>query len=585
VTEMHRGRRATRRLPLIAFLLALLGAAAPAQAATLLEVTLDETTPGVMRVGVRDGKDMVPAVTVNDQTVQVQVTGRQRSARWQPLVMILDTSNISQDLLDKIKANILALAKREFDNGSQLVIVGDQTGGKLDAHSAESINGTIKPMLDEAKLIPPSADPKKPAWSTIALQLKQQLGSTPVSSGEPWALVFSSLCVGPDDPGLDLSGFGGPVRFLTWDKGLSPKCLENREKWLAATTAEKKEISKLDDPAQKAQVDAARDGRSDVMDEVVSVAGLQYDGEPLTVTLAVDASAAPWKSTLGPDTVPDAWQADAVIRAQKKSRRAAIGAFLGLVVVVAVVIVLRARGGAAEVQKWEAAGEAEDLSSSMDPDAWNATIFQLTGAMPVLKEIREAAQIGPAAGAAAAGAAAGDKGKGKGKGGKDEPTVGGPAAAPAGAKETMSTGATQPVPPPAASGAALPSTGMTVAIPVLDDGTGYEADQAFEIGVLFNGKPVARKTKRFRKVFSIGRATDNRVVIQKDDTVHRYHVVIRPAMAGKEWWLEVSPTSTNRTNLNGKDLRAGGRYRLPDKFRLQLGEATEVRGRMAGAPE
>ena len=120
---------------------------------------------------------------------------------------------------------------------------------------------------------------------------------------------------------------------------------------------------------------------------------------------------------------------------------------------------------------------------------------------------------------------------------------------------------------------------MTVAMPVLDDGTGYDAEKAFEVGVLLSGKPVARKTKKFRKVFSIGRATDNRVVIQKDDTVHRYHVVIRPALEGKEWWLEVSPTASNRTNLNGKDLRAGGRYRLPARFRLQLGEATEVRGR------
>jgi len=122
---------------------------------------------------------------------------------------------------------------------------------------------------------------------------------------------------------------------------------------------------------------------------------------------------------------------------------------------------------------------------------------------------------------------------------------------------------------------------MTVSMPVLDDGTAYDAERAFEVGVLLNGRPVARKTKKFRKVFSVGRATDNRVVIQRDDTVHRYHVVIRPALHGKEWWLEVSPTASNRTNLNGKDLRPGGRYRLPDRFRLQLGEATEIRGRLA----
>jgi pSer/pThr/pTyr-binding forkhead associated (FHA) protein len=124
---------------------------------------------------------------------------------------------------------------------------------------------------------------------------------------------------------------------------------------------------------------------------------------------------------------------------------------------------------------------------------------------------------------------------------------------------------------------------MTVSMSVMDDDSSsvQEAETPFEIGVLQDGKPVARKTKMFRKSFSVGRATDNRVVIQKDDTVHRYHVVIRPAVEGKEWWLEVSPTASNRTRLNGKDLRPGGRYRVPGRFRLQLGEATEVRGRLS----
>jgi hypothetical protein len=217
--------------------------------------------------------------------------------------------------------------------------------------------------------------------------------------------------------------------------------------------------------------------------------------------------------------------------------------------------------------------------------------------MPVLNELREATQLGPE---------------------KDESTVDAPApedlsdepstaeqqkvdvdddaipTAPEGegndedaidedaAAASTSANPTPPKEPQAQLGDP-PSTGMTVGMPALDDGTGYDADFPFEIGVLQFGKPVARKTKRFRKVFSIGRATDNRVVIQKDDTVHRYHVVIRPAMQGKEWWLEVSPSASNRTNLNGKDLRSGGRYRLPAKFRLQLGEATEVRGRLVDA--
>ena len=259
--------------------------------------------------------------------------------------------------------------------------------------------------------------------------------------------------------------------------------------------------------------------------------------------------------------------------------------FLGLLLLIGAVIKARSRGK--EVARWEAVGEAEDLDSSLDPDAWNATIFQLTGAMPVLTDIAEATQLGPGTGESTS---------------RPEATVDAPA--PTEAEEdgyddgdfddeteddavtdvdqAANAESTTPSPQQAPGPGADPSapTGMTVGMPVLDDGTGYDADRPFEIGVLQFGRPVARKTKRFRKVFSIGRATDNRVVIQKDDTVHRYHVVVRPAMEGKEWWLEVSPTASNRTNLNGKDLRSGGRYRLPAKFRLQLGEATEVRGRL-----
>jgi hypothetical protein len=296
-----------------------------------------------------------------------------------------------------------------------------------------------------------------------------------------------------------------------------------------------------------------------------------------------------------------------------KSAKVIYWSIIGFVVTVFLLIlaaIFKARSQGMEVARWEAVGEAEDLSTSMDPDAWNATIFQLTGAMPVLTEFKEATQLGPV---------------------KDETTVDAPAPedlsdepptaeqakidskdedapsaeaedAPADSEDphepddeddeeeideeaaAASTSATPaPVPEPSGKLTEPASTGMTVGIPVLDDGTGYDADSPFEIGVLQFGKPVARKTKRFRKVFSVGRATDNRVVIQKDDTVHRYHVVIRPAMEGKEWWLEVSPSASNRTNLNGKDLRPGGRYRLPAKFRLQLGEATEVRGRLVDA--
>ena len=41
----------------------------------------------------------------------------------------------------------------------------------------------------------------------------------------------------------------------------------------------------------------------------------------------------------------------------------------------------RSRGGM-EVSKWESCEEPEELSASMDPDAWDATVFELAGAEP-----------------------------------------------------------------------------------------------------------------------------------------------------------------------------------------------------------
>ena len=350
-----------------------------------------------------------------------------------------------------------------------------------------------------------------------------------------------------------------------------------------------------DNPAQAEAIAASLQPRTDVTDEFLTLQGVPYAGGVLDIVVALDG-VPPMKRSWTKEElekVANDWPRQAAIdKSETVIKWSVIG--FGLTVLLLILgAVFKARTQGMEVARWEAVGEAEDLSTSMDPDAWNATIFQLTGAMPALTEMKEAAQLGP---------------------GKDEPTVDKPVPkepsdepstadqSPAddemepalttgddGSEEeeeideaaaAASTSAT-PAPDLAAADQMPPSTGMTVGMPALDDGTGYDAESPFEIGVLQFGKPVARKTKRFRKVFSIGRATDNRVVIQKDDTVHRYHVVIRPAVEGKEWWLEVSPSASNRTNLNGKDLRSGGRYRLPAKFRLQLGEATEVRGRLA----
>ena len=44
--------------------------------------------------------------------------------------------------------------------------------------------------------------------------------------------------------------------------------------------------------------------------------------------------------------------------------------------------------------------------------------------------------------------------------------------------------------------------------------------RSFEVGVLLSGKPVARKTKKFRKVFSIGRATDGSLLVAAPQNTH-----------------------------------------------------------------
>jgi len=548
----------------------------PAFSAEVLEVDPDKETKGVLNIGLRDAGEVVPVVTADGAEIVIKVEGRAPTSKWQPLFMIVDTTNISEERLAKVKTNISGLAQREFNGGSRLVVVSDQRGVGAEGTSTDSVAGAIKTTLESYKVIP-NPDPKgrKPHYSTISSFLGRRLSNVPQAHAAPWAIIFSSLCVSPDDkPEEVIKGFRGPIRFLTWDAGLNENCAPNREAWLEELRKIRPdvEVYNLDDPTQSAKVDEARQGRTDVVDSILTVSGVPYGGGLIALTVEVPG-VDPWTNTWKEESVPDEWARQARMEQSTRVRIGAAVAFGLMVMILIGIAVVKARRGGMEVAKWEAVGEAEDLSSSMDPDAWNSTIFQLTGAMPALKEVREAAQLGPSEKAteAQSGEALRDSSKQPGDTKADDKA---PVAeeVPEGSEETSAIGA--PDKPK------LEKTGMTVAMPVLDDGTGYEADSPFEIGVLLSGKPVARKTKKFRKVFSVGRATDNRVVIQKDDTVHRYHVVVRPAQQGKEWWLEVSPTSTNRTNLNGKDLRPGGRYRLPARFRLQLGEATEVRGRM-----
>jgi len=582
---------------LLALSLPLLVPASSASAGQLLDVATEDE-PGVLRVWLRDSPEGAPAVKIDDVEVPMTPGERIDSHRFQPVGILIDRSNVSAETLGKLRSETRKLVESELKAGNRKVVIQDTGGNQLEAKKLnflESADSSAKSAVDEVLAeiqVMESQDPRNPLYSDVPRILERLIGKMGGSKKiKPWILVFSSLCVGPDAQGPDLSKFTGPIRIITWDEGLDRKCQSNRQNWVNAIQAENLEIYNRDLPDQREGVQTALKGLG-LNDQSLVLSGIDYRGGSMKLRVVLDgAEESGWEAILTTDTLPSEWGRQAVIKL-KQERIGYIGmGFAVIIALIIIVVIIRARSSAVDFAKWEAVGEAEDLSVPMDDDAWNATIFQLTGAMPVIKASDAPAQLGPDAD---------DSG---------QATVSAPS--PTGAAATapdLSVSATaseaDPVPSvdtstepvaaeaeaadqttkaPAAPAAEAPSTGMTVSIPVVDDGTAYEAETPFEVGVLLSGTPVARKTKKFRKVFSIGRATDNRVVIQKDDTVHRYHVVVRPAVKGKEWWLEVSPTASNRTRLNGKDLRPGGRYRLPGRFRLELGEATEVRGRLSKA--
>jgi hypothetical protein len=538
--------------------LALWIAASPtsAHAAEVLGAQLDEAVARSVRVALRDGAGVKVEGKADGKAISLDEAGRAPTRRFQPLVIYVDVSNQTAETLERLKGNVAALAKMRLESEAKLgawhfrsepplVIVADSLGNAVELRGVESIEKTLKPQQDAWK---PATE-----WAASAMgPLLTRTLSAYASQDKAWAIIFSSLCGSESDSALEFGAWKNPTRVLTWDQGLDKRCEKGRATWASglAAKADQIKVVKLFDAASEAAARQALTEEPHNPDEVVTLHGMTWAGGPITVELSV-AGASPYTLSVSKEELPQAWLDAAHMEQSRKTKVMLMIALVSLIVVAGGFAAMRARSSATEMAKWEAIGEAEEMASGLDPDAWNATIFQLTGAMPVLKEVREAAQLGPAA--------------------KKEEK-------PAAPKVEEKRAA--PVVEPAAPAQAGPSTGMTVTMPVLDDGTGYEADLPCEVGVLLNGKPVARKTKKFRKVFSIGRATDNRVVIQKDDTVHRYHVVVRPALQGKEWWVEVSPTATNRTNLNGKDLRPGARYRLPQRFRLQLGEGTEIRGRI-----
>jgi len=567
--------------------------------ARLLDVVAGED-PGTLRVWVRDAGDAVPVVDIDEDTVPLVATESSNSTRFKPLLMVVDSSHITPDLLQRIRKHVKELAEREMNNGSRLVMVADQRGRlqMLEDVSHIGENAEAWKKFLAGLTLEENPNPGKPFYSSVGAVipsvLRREQGST---TKKVWAIVFSSLCVEPGEQPLALDSFKGPVRLITWDTGLDKNCLKSKKQWLAASTNEKLELLTLGEDNEAIKTALAGVPFNDleiVLGPAKDSKGMDYRGGAFVIDVHLPGAGdkGAWKATFKEDTLPSEWSRSAKIKAAEGRKMQVATGFTVLFLLVVTGVVIKGRSSAVDFAKWEAVGEAEDLAAPpVDPDAWNATIFQLTGAMPIITEAHvKTAQLGPGAAFEDDDATKIQKSPAKAPEAPpaapqapdatpQAPTQVGPdAAAVAGSQpeDAAATGAQA-----SAVGTPTGSTGMTVSIPVVDDGSAYDAKTPFEIGVLQAGKPVARKTKMFRKSFSIGRATDNRVVIQKDDTVHRYHIVVRPAVEGKEWWLEVSPTATNRTRLNGKDLRPGGRYRVPGRFRLQLGEATEVRGRLS----
>ena len=562
-------------------------------------ITLDEGERGTVRIGMRGARGVTPTVHPGSEdptskellpAYELEVRERSETAYWKPYIIMIDTTSISAERLDQIKKQVQELGEREIKAGSRWVWVNNESNSSVKASKPKDVEPGGQ-LPNQLAGMSPTANPdsslRSPHFTPITPWLEQLLSQGTVTHGAPTALIWSGLCVPPTDSAPEVIGkFKGPMRFLTWDQGQHSSCAQQRERWLNEARGHKSDIEviNLDDAGQADAAAKALEARSDVFDEFITLTGVPYTGGVLDIVFALEGSNKIERSWTGEDLEKEAneWtRAAQMDKSAETIKWAVIGAIVAVLLLL-LAAVFKARSQGMEVARWEAVGEAEDLSTNMDPDAWNATIFQLTGAMPALTEMNEAAQLGPSSA---------EPSKPTPEELSEEP----PTAVQDGLEESTIDQDYTPgeheeeIDEEVAAASTsegmkekpATSTGMTVATPVLDDGTDYDADTPFEIGVLQFGKPVARKTKRFVKVFSIGRATDNRVVIQKDDTVHRYHVVIRPAVQGKEWWLEVSPSASNRTNLNGKDLRPGGRYRLPAKFRLQLGEATEVRGRLA----
>ena len=578
----------------------------------ILQVELDPDARGVVHVGMRDATDVTPTIRPGSGGVesgtlgppyQLEVSDRHDTAYWKPFVIMIDTTINTGERMTKIKSQVSEIATRELKADSRWVWVNNESDRSVKGTKPKAVGagGQLHSLLEKMTVNTGQATASQ--TTPISPWFEALLDQGTVTRGAPTALIFSSLCVGSSDSAPEVIGkFPGPMRFFTWNAGTGPGCAGERDRWLNEARSHKADIEVFDydDPAGADAISASFLPRTDVKDEFLTLSGVPYPGGVLDIAIELEGADSRERSWTKEDLEKTAgdWPHQA---AKDKSAKVIYWSVVGFILTVLLsllAVLIKARSQGMEVARWEAVGEAEDLSTNMDmdPDAWNATIFQLTGAMPVLNELEEATQLGPRQDEAT------NEGSRAPESLSDEPSTAEQTkvpredddaipTAPEGQghdddniDETAAAANTSanptPVPTPSKPLATRPSTGMTVGIPVLDDGTGYDADHPFEIGVLQFGKPVARKTKRFRKVFSIGRATDNRVVIQKDDTVHRYHVVIRPALKGKEWWLEVSPSASNRTNLNGKDLRSGGRYRLPEKFRLQLGEATEVRGRL-----
>ena len=286
--------------------------------AEILEVRPDEDAPGQVQIGHRDLGDRPLSIAVDGVEVEASLIGSEETLAWQPLYMVVDATHNFPELLDKIKRNVDGLATRELEAGSRLVVVSDQTGSTVEVRDLDTVEEVVKPLLQSWVAVG-SGPGRSP--SPISPLLGRRLSNVPMANARPWALVYSSLCVGPEDePPASLTGFDGPIRFLVWDIEIDTQCLVRREYWLAALRERREiEVFNLHDVEQARATQDSMKGRGGVDDRISTFDGVPYRGGVLRLSVSAPGVET-FQVTWTEDMLPWEWQA----WAKEQERRCAL---------------------------------------------------------------------------------------------------------------------------------------------------------------------------------------------------------------------------------------------------------------------